>query len=76
MRHFDPNLVLVNANKLKVYHTPEGQKLSEVVPTEAPRGLVDDFKGEEGIIRNLKEEEILQKNNKIGELTRERSLRW
>ena len=47
-QYFDPNLVLVNANKLKVYHTLQlGHK---IVPTEAPRGLVANLRGKEGVI--------------------------
>ena len=44
-QYFDPNPVLVNANKLKVYHTLQEQT---IVPTKAPRGLVADLGGKEG----------------------------
>ena len=53
-QYFDSNPVLVNANKLKVYHTLPGHK---IVPTEAPRGLVADLRGKEGVITD-KDEEI------------------
>ena len=51
-QYFDPNPVLVNANKLKVYHTLQGHK---IVPIEAPRGLVADLRGKEGVITNNEE---------------------
>ena len=52
-QYFDPNPVLVNANKLKVYHTLQGHT---IVPTEAPRGLVVDLRGKEGVITDNDEE--------------------
>ena len=52
-QYFDPNQVLVNANKLKVYHTLQGHK---IVPTEAPRGLVADLRRKEGVITDNDEE--------------------
>ena len=43
----------MNVNKLKVYHTLQEQ---EIVPTEAPRGLVADLRGKEGVITDNDEE--------------------
>ena len=40
-------------NKLKVYHTLYRQK---IVPTEAPRGLVTDLRGNKGVITDNDEE--------------------
>ena len=56
-QYFDPNPVLVNANKLKVYHSLQGQK---IVPTEAPRGLVADLKGKEGVSTDINKNEEIQ----------------